>query len=565
MTSNLPGLILLILVIAVPLALLASIVLPFLYRRAVLQAMRRRAREEMEEPPPSASSALLQDPAQIPLNFAVIDAASTLQTTAAMEGLYANLRRGPWRAAAVYAIAGLCYALVTTIIFLLATKSGFHLLGFLIIFWYYAWPVVVTICLVAAPTWRTRFIVLGVYFLIMIVLGTIALLANSLLSWVEIILLWFLTNLPAAILLFFFVHRRFQAVGPLALTFMLFAVTGSILLPRIVDDNLTLLRLIVHWGVSMGLDGFGIFVGLTLLGFLLFGAVGWLVLQRIASWYQHKKISAYSISIDAIWFLFGLFQSLGLLFEGERWFLASLLAFGVYKVASWIGFSFLQKNLPGSHQKHNLLLLRVFSLGKRSERLFEALAMHWRYIGNIRLIAGPDLATATMEPHEFLEFLSGKLARQFIDNVRTLDRRISEMDLAPDFDGQFRVHDFFCYEDTWRTVLSRLVNVCDAVLMDVRGFSADNAGCIFEITELINVMPLEKVLFLIDGTTDEPFLRKTIQQSWDHMKPTSPNRLTKSGLLRMFRFEGLRHQELQQILQAICITAAALAETEAST
>jgi hypothetical protein len=115
-------------------------------------------------------------------------------------------------------------------------------------------------------------------------------------------------------------------------------------------------------------------------------------------------------------------------------------------------------------------LLRVFSLGRRSERLFDALATHWRHVGNIRLIAGPDLATTTVEPHEFLGFLSGKLARRFIDGPETLDLRLSETDLEPDPDGRFRVSDYFCYDDTWLTVLSRLADESDAVLMDLRGF-----------------------------------------------------------------------------------------------
>ena len=562
MTSNLPGLVLLILIIAVPIALLSSIALLSLYRRAVIQGMRRRAQAEISGPPTQeVQSVLPPQPVQTQLDIAVVDSASILQENSFTRGLYANLIRGPWQAAMVYALAGLCYALVTTIIFLIATKSGFRPLSFLIIFWYYAWPVVVTACLVAAATWRTRLIMFGMYFLTILVLGIMTLINNSLSSWLQIIFLWFLTNFPAALLLLLFINRRFQAVGPLVLTFMILAVTGSVLLPRIVNDNETLRRLIVHIGVSAGLGGFGIFVGLSLLGFVLFGTVGWLVIQGIGRWYQQKKISPHSITIDSIWLLFGIFQAIGLIFEGERWFLISLLAFIVYKVVSWFGFSWQQRQFPTSQQKLNLLMLRVFSLGKRSERLFDMLAMYWRYIGNIRLIAGPDLATSTMEPHEFMEFLSGKLARQFIDNSQTLDLRISEMDLEPDYDGQFRVNDFFCYDDTWRMVLSRLVLESDVVLMDVRGFSSRNAGCIFEITELINVMPLGQVLFIMDGTTDEAFLRQNLKQAWENMKSTSPNRLSQFGRLHLFRFDSLHDQSLQQLFKVLSISATPIAKS----
>jgi hypothetical protein len=161
----------------------------------------------------------------------------------------------------------------------------------------------------------------------------------------------------------------------------------------------------------------------------------------------------------------------------------------------------------------------VFSLGKRSERLFDALGKYWRHAGSIRLIAGPyDLATMTVEPHEFLDFLSRKLAHRFIDGPQTLDLRISEMDTERDQDGRFRVNDFFCYDDTWRMVLSRLSGESDAVHMDLRSFSPLNAGGAYEIEVLINVVRLDRVVFVIDATTDERFLRKTVQESWNRMK-----------------------------------------------
>jgi hypothetical protein len=202
----------------------------------------------------------------------------------------------------------------------------------------------------------------------------------------------------------------------------------------------------------------------------------------------------------------------------------------------------------------------VFSLGRLSERLFDALATSWRHVGSIRLIAGPDLATTTVEPHEFLDFLGGKLARRFIVGPKTLDLRISE----PDRDGRFRVNDFFCHDDTWRMVLSRLVSESDAVLMDLRGFSPQNRGVAFEINEVVNVVPLERVVFVVDDTTDERFLEQTVQESWDQMRPASPNWASTSGGLRLFRFTGSRGGELRRLLRAMCGAALAAPPTVAT-
>ena len=563
-TTTLAGRLPFILFLAAVLTLLVSIGLLKRYRRAVFRSMRTRANLGPTEPLSLETSALLQRPVQTALDLPIRDAVSVMPAGSAAEGLYADLLRAPWRAAAIYAVAGFCYAFVMATAFLVATHSEFLPLRFLVLLWDYAWPVVLTVNLVAAATWRIRLVNVSVYLLTLVALGSIALARNPALSWGQFARLWFIINFPATVLLLAFLNRRVRAVGPLVLTFMTVALLGSYLIILAVAGNdARLLRSVAEIGVALGLDGFGIFIGLVVLGLAAFGVVGWLTLRWIGGRYKRKEISDRSIIIDAIWLLFGVLQSTILVVDNVLWILTGLLAFVVYKVVAWAGFSLLGYKAPSMRKSPALLLLRVFSLGKRSERLFDALAMHWRYAGSIRLIAGPDLVTTTVEPHEFLDYLSGKLARRFIDRPQTFDLRIAEMDMQPDRDGQFRVNDFFCYDDTWRMVLSRLVSECDAVLMDLRGFSSQNDSCVFEIDELINVVSLGRVVFIIDDTTDELFLRQTMQQSWDHMRPTSPNRLSTSGPMQLFRFTGSRHAELQQLLRSLCVAAKAASLTAA--
>ena len=557
--SNLPGLMLFILLVAVALGFLVSIGLLRLYRRAVFRAMRTRANLGLTESVPLETSAIPQEPVQTVLDITDLDSVSGITTGSAAGGLYTNLRRAPWRAAAVYAVAGLCYAIVMAISHLAATNSTLSFVPWL---WIYAWPVVLAINIVAVATWRTKLMIVSAYFIILAALYAIAVVKNPALTWSQIANQWLNTNLLATVLLLAFLNRSVQAVGPLVLIVMLLAVTGSNLALIIVYNNARLRTSIAEFAKALGLGDY-IVTGLVVLGFAVFGAVGWLTLHWIVVWYKRKRISDQSITIDAIWLLFGAIQSIDLIFEGAIWFLAVLLAIVIYKVVTWAGFSLLGYKTSSSQKSPTLLLLRVFSLGKRSEHLFDALAMHWRYVGSIRLIAGPDLATSTVEPHEFLDFLSGKLARRFIDNSQTLDLRLSEMDLETDPDGRFRVNDFFCHEDTWRMVLSWLVDESNVVLMDLRGFSSQNAGCIFEISELINTVPLGRVLFIIDDTTEELFLRQVMQQSWDHMRPMSPNNLSTSGSPRFLRLRGLRNRELQQLFRVLSVAANAAPEAQA--
>ena len=553
--TNLPGVVLLILLTAAPLAFLVSIGLLSLYRRAVFRAMRTRAPVgRTVAPVPLETSVPSQEPVDTALNIVVLDSASMKGGESATESLYTSLLRAPWRAAAIYTIAGLCFAAVTTSAFFAASKITYFPLRFIAFLWVYAWPVVLTVNIVAAATWRMKLVVSSIYFIILATLEIIAAMKIPRFNWGQIPIAWLLINLPAMLLLIALLNHKARAVGPLVLIVMLLAATGSNLALLLVNQNARLLSFIVKFNVALGLGDY-IFIELIVVGFVIFGIVGWLALQWIVSRYKQKQISDQSLTIDAIWLLYGVAQSIDLIFEDVAWFFAGTLAFVVFAMVVWAEFSLLYRKAPASQKSPTLLLLRVFSLGKRSEQLFNILATYWRYIGGIRLIAGPDLATTTVAPHEFLDFLSGKLARRFIDNAQTLELRISEMDLKPDHDGRFRVNDFFCHDDTWRMVLSRLVNESDVVLMDLRGFSLQNAGCVFEISELINITPLRQVIFIIDDTTDEPFLRQTIQQSWDHMKPTSPNQLSTSGPLYLFRLKRLHKAELDQLFRVLCIAA----------
>jgi hypothetical protein len=205
-----------------------------------------------------------------------------------------------------------------------------------------------------------------------------------------------------------------------------------------------------------------------------------------------------------------------------------------------------------------LLLLRVFALGRRSERLYDAVGKQWRTVGSVQMIAGPDLATTTVEPHEFLDFIARKLARRFIDSGKSLDLRISQMDVEPDGDGRFRVTDFFCHDDTWKLTLARLAEESDAVLMDLRGFSAKNAGCVFEINELFNLVPLQRIVFVIDDSTDQEFMRETMKRAWQQIRERSPNRRLSPGRVSLVRLSRWNGESVRTLLYAISVAASAL-------
>lgn len=536
------------------LALPISFLLLRLYRRAVLKRMNLRS--EKPAGTSQTGAAGQTEPEGKPggeLKLNIVNTAAEQGAGRAGESLYSRACSSPWRAALVYLAGGCLFAALMTLSFLRASNNEILPMRFLVLLWIYAWPLVLSLSLVAATRRRTKMFLVAAYGVGFALLGAIVLSRSPESSVGQLAVLWFSTNLPPTVLLLVFLIRRVRAVGPLVVTFMVLALTGSNLLLSILDRRQALLRSAAEVGFSLGLGGSGVFWAMNLIGFLLFAALGWLVLQWIRRRYQAKTISDQSLILDALWLLFGVSYSIGLVFEGAAWILSSLAAFAAYKLTVFLGFRAITQ-ATGSPNTVSLLILRVFSLGKRSEDLFDGVTRYWRYLGNVQLISGPDLTAATVEPHEFLAFLSGKLDLQFIDGPESLARRVNELDSRPDFDGRFRVNDFFCHDDTWRMTLERLVEKSDVVLMDLRGFAPQNAGCVYEVHELVSSAVLGRVVITIDDTTDVPFLEKTLNDAWAGMRPDSPNR-SGPGQVRIVRLDDSGGAGLLALLRLLCAAA----------
>jgi len=509
---------------AVPALLLASAALTaplslfllWLYRRAVLRSMAAQAgTAPLAEPPRIASTADAP-----PLRIRVVDAT-------AVDGvgtpIYRRALHSLFLASAVYVTAGLAYAFVlASPWFLFEGMEGVPLTRLLWLLSCYAWPTALAVGMLAAVSRGQRMLVGLAYFGMLFAVAIFGLARNAELTPNELVVFWLLTNAPATLLLLAFLHRRVRAVGPLVLSFMVVAVTGAVVLVNLVGSSEAGMRGAVAIGRLFGLGGHGVFVALHVLGFALFGLAGWWFLGRIGRRYDQRKMSDQSLTLDAMWLLFGVVQSITFAFEGWLWVFTGLLAFAVYKVVTHVGFA-LAGVARGGAFTPTLLLLRVFALGGRSERLFDALSKRWLRAGSISMIAGPDLVASAVEPHEFLDYLSGRLSRRFVRGSEDLRQRLHAIQRGPDPDGRYRVNEFFCYADTWKDTMTTLAASADAVLMDLRSFSPSNQGCIFELQQLLDSVPLERIVFLLDDETDQAFLEHALREAWTRVHPDSPN------------------------------------------
>jgi hypothetical protein len=554
LTVALTGQLAFTLIVAAVLSFVTSCLLLMLYRRAVIKSMRRRSQNDLLETKGFLPPELETKPhdGALNLNFVSLD---SHEINARGAELYRHAIRRRWVIALIHSIAGFAFAATMTAAFLSAGKMEFSPFRFIFLTWVNAWPVIIAISLAVGLSRRGKLVASATYFVVGAVVMTIVLSKNPSVSLGQLLYIWLDTNLPPTLLLLVFLNRRIRAVGPLVLVFMILGVAGANLVVTLVGNNRTLLKALSELSMSIGLGAVGTMVLLHLLGFAAFAIIGWMILSTLRSLYELKRISEQSITIDAVWLVFGIVNSIGLVFQGHLWILGGVAAYVVYKFVAAGLFKLFGIARRSQFSGRRLLLLRVFALGKRSEELYDKLGKSWRTVGSIQMIAGPDLATSSIEPHEFLDFLTGKLDRRFIDSGRTLDLRINQMDLRPDKEGQFRVTEFFCHDDTWKMSLARLADESDVVLMDLRGFSPANTGCIFEIKELFNVVALSSLVFVLDDTTDQTFMEQTMQQAWREIKDRSPNRRLNAGKISLVGLSGMSHTGYHNLLYAICAAA----------
>jgi len=519
---------------AAALAFLASLLLLKVYRRAVLGGMNESAEATPKTAAPAAPD--IAPPAR-PLEFVLLGPAAALPT--ALPGAGAS------RAAAVYAAAIAVFAAVMTTAWLLATRDPeIGPVKVALIFWTYFWPAAIAVSLVASTDRRTRLFVALAYFAVYAPIAGLALLRSPELTTIQLAQHWLLTNAPPTVLLYTFLARRIRAVGPIVLGFAVIAVLGSQFAVALVGSGDASLRAAVGIGSTLGLGGLAVFWATMAAGFVIFAIGAWIFLKWLGARYEARRFSDETITLDAMVLLFGVTHSIGLVFEHWTWIASGFVAFLGYKVAAIAGY----RRLPKASAPRRLLLLRVFALGARSEPLFDALRRLWLRGGDIAMIAGPDLVTSAVEPDEFLGFLAGQLRRRFIAGSADLTARIAAIDRRPDPDGRFRVAEFFCRADTWQMTMQRLVVDSDAVLMDLRSFSAANQGCIFELGRLLDAIDIRRVVFVIDATTDRTFLESTLEHLWSSLAENSPNRSATSPAARFFEVSGYAANEMRALV-----------------
>lgn len=320
-----------------------------------------------------------------------------------------------------------------------------------------------------------------------------------------------LNALPPLVLVFLTGRPRIRNVMPLVLALVVLlslALTFFDYWIKVSVSDVRNVNSLLRWAVGI----FGITIGPALLFLLLsvpVGILGWWAIGRIGARYEARKFSDIQLIVDAWWAVVIALHLVTLWKYGAVIAVsACVAALVLYLVGVRLAVAVLRlgQRRPGP----SLLLLRVFGFQERTERLFDAVAARWRFEGAVAMIAGGDLALRSIDAGEALAFARGDIDSSYVGDGHKLAERLGELEDAPDPDGRFRIAEFFCYENTWRATLQSLVARSSVVLMDLRGFTKANAGCVFELQQLAAAGRLANCVFVTDDASDRALAASTL-------------------------------------------------------
>ena len=332
---------------------------------------------------------------------------------------------------------------------------------------------------------------------------------------------WAVISSPTIFLLLF-LNRAVRTVGPLVLVFAFVAMLGGHLAIASLAFE-PVFDLAAELAVLSGIHGGVLFWVIIGIGTLAGLWPAWRVVTMLRDRYAAKRSSDLLMTTNAIWLIQAL--SLAQTFHYEKGGLAALAA-----IVPFLGWRLtlhagLRPVVAAAHARtpRRLLLLRVFGFGRRSRRLLDLLGTRWRLIGSIDLIAAPDLAARTVEPSTFMEFVRGRLGRLFIRTPEDLEQRLAAIDREPDPDGRYRINQLFCSDSMWQAAVTRLMGAASLVVMDLRGFGPHRRGSVFELQTLLDIVPVDRLIFLFDKTTDRAALETLLAERWQKLDAGSPN------------------------------------------
>ncbi len=508
------------LLFAIPLAITITALTVWLYRRSVAKAMQHAAGELVPVIVEAGHGTGLARPLVLTLvnNSVASPVALFAQSHAAMRAV-----------SGVYALAGGAQSVVITALYLWLNDIDFRPIRTLLLWVPFAWPIFLALSITVTSTRRKKMLVVAGYFVVLLMLDAAADVFELRYQpgFGELLLFWVISLGFPTLVIVLLGNRAWRAVGFIALFFS-FVLVGSYLMGF---HGLGCLAL-----STRSLAVMSNFNYLLTAWVLLFFVMAWWVFARMVRRYRNKRYSEQMLLLDSLWLLVTLSEILSQMASLGVASFYYLLAFVAYKIVTHVGLTQLRA-AQAPQSPPALLMLRVFGFTARTRQLADQVGHYWRYSGPINMIGGTDLAASLMEPDELIQFWSRQLRQQFIASDTHLQTRMRTLDNAQDPDLRYRINEFFCHDNTWQATVKALAQRSAVVLMDLRGFGANNRGCEFELQMLLEVVPVARIVLLVENSREPQHLQQVLQAAWSKLSICSPNHALAAPELPLFQVE----------------------------
>jgi len=528
-----------VLVVATPVAILLAVFIQNRYRKRVTQLMGMKSEPTKTVDDLATASNIDDETDSTDLIFNIEEPNSEIPLVATAKTLAEKAKKSRYRLATVYALGGMVQALIITILYFLVSDIYFSLYGILIVWLIFGWPVTLSVVEILSVNNLRRWLIP-----FLILLGFIVLLPADAKGVVLFVWPGFI-GVPFLVLLLAF-SLKFRALMPIIFMFSIYIFFVSTIWLTFFDF------LMLKYPRSKEIVGSILFVAAIIS--LIYG--GRIIARRFSKDYLNRKYNDQMLFLNTFFLLFTIWECIFI--SSSLWDSGYPLILGYIGMLGYVGYEVTVKwglqrvrNETDVDQNVNLMLLRVFRFQSRTEKLFREISLRWRYIGNIQLIAAPDLASVLLNPHKLIDFIGGRTKTGFVQNSADLDQRIQELDAQPDPDSRYRVNEFYGYEDTWLITVRRLMARSNAVLMDLRSFSRSSRGCIEEINLIFSIVALKHVIFMIDEDTDLTHLKKIMRLAFETREPASPNRLSSKNTVNLVRIDKFSERLVNFLLKKL--------------
>jgi len=199
---------------------------------------------------------------------------------------------------------------------------------------------------------------------------------------------------------------------------------------------------------------------------------------------------------------------------------------------------------------------RKFTAGAVGRMALLVFTVYWAF-KLMPLLLGP---ASVWEPVAVLAFVLAGLTAyawlfarlleaDFIRDKAQLVRSLAQLERWPrGIDLGFRSLEVPCYDDTWKLAVDEFLKRADVILMDLRGFSAQRLGCEYEVNVLMDAVPIERVVFLVEAGGDHLAVDALLQECWRQLAATSPNHGRVAPKARVFLSRAGDNHDVRSLL-----------------